>query len=98
LKPADLDFVAATAGPGLIGGVLVGLVTGRAMASAIGVPFIAVNHLEGHALSPRLGEDLPFPYLLFLGLRRAHPNPLRGRCRQYERWGTTIGRCPGRGI
>jgi N6-L-threonylcarbamoyladenine synthase len=62
-----VDAVAATAGPGLIGGVLVGLVTGKALAHAAGKPLIAVNHLEGHALSPRLAQpDLDFPYLLLL--------------------------------
>ncbi|VVS96005.1 tRNA N6-adenosine threonylcarbamoyltransferase [Sphingomonas sp. EC-HK361] len=64
---ADVDAVAATAGPGLIGGVMVGLVTGKALAHAAGKPLIAVNHLEGHALSPRLADpDLDFPYLLLL--------------------------------
>ena len=64
---ADIDAVAATAGPGLIGGVMVGLVTGKALAHAAGKPLIAVNHLEGHALSPRLADpDLDFPYLLLL--------------------------------
>ncbi|NJR77761.1 tRNA (adenosine(37)-N6)-threonylcarbamoyltransferase complex transferase subunit TsaD [Sphingomonas corticis] len=64
---AEVDAVAATAGPGLIGGVMVGLVTGKALAHAAGKPFVAVNHLEGHALSPRLTEpDLHFPYLLLL--------------------------------
>jgi N6-L-threonylcarbamoyladenine synthase len=64
---ADVDAVAATAGPGLIGGVMVGLVTGKALAHAANKPLIAVNHLEGHALSPRLAEpDLRFPYLLLL--------------------------------
>jgi N6-L-threonylcarbamoyladenine synthase len=64
---ADVDAVAATAGPGLIGGVMVGLVTGKALAHAAGKPLIAVNHLEGHALSPRLADpDLAFPYLLLL--------------------------------
>ena len=64
---ADVDAIAATAGPGLIGGVMVGLVTGKAMAHAAGKPFVAVNHLEGHALSPRLSDpDLEFPYLLLL--------------------------------
>jgi len=63
----DVDAIAATAGPGLIGGVMVGLVTGKALALATGKPLIAVNHLEGHALSPRLAEpDLDFPYLLLL--------------------------------
>lgn len=64
---ADVDAVAATAGPGLIGGVMVGLVTGKALAHAAGKPLVAVNHLEGHALSPRLADaDLEFPYLLLL--------------------------------
>ena len=63
----DLDAIAATAGPGLIGGVMVGLVTAKALAMATGKPLIAVNHLEGHALSPRLIDaDLQFPYLLLL--------------------------------
>ena len=63
----QVDAIAATAGPGLIGGVMVGLVTGKALAHAAGKPLIAVNHLEGHALSPRLSEpDLAFPYLLLL--------------------------------
>jgi N6-L-threonylcarbamoyladenine synthase len=63
----DLDAIAATAGPGLIGGVMVGLVTAKALAMAAGKPLIAVNHLEGHALSPRLADGaLGFPYLLLL--------------------------------
>jgi N6-L-threonylcarbamoyladenine synthase len=64
---ADVDAIAATAGPGLIGGVMVGLVTAKALALAAGKPLIAVNHLEGHALSARLADpDLAFPYLLLL--------------------------------
>jgi N6-L-threonylcarbamoyladenine synthase len=64
---ADVDAIAATAGPGLIGGVMVGLVTGKALALSAGKPLVAVNHLEGHALSPRLADpDLQFPYLLLL--------------------------------
>jgi N6-L-threonylcarbamoyladenine synthase len=67
LSFADLDGVAATAGPGLIGGVMVGLVAGKAIALAHDKPLIAVNHLEGHALSPRLAEGgATFPYLLLL--------------------------------
>ncbi|AUW57234.1 tRNA (adenosine(37)-N6)-threonylcarbamoyltransferase complex transferase subunit TsaD [Sphingobium sp. SCG-1] len=67
LTLADVDAVAATAGPGLIGGVMVGLVTGKALAHAAGKPLIAVNHLEGHALSPRLADpSLRFPYMLLL--------------------------------
>jgi N6-L-threonylcarbamoyladenine synthase len=61
-----LDAVAATAGPGLIGGVMVGLVEAKAIAAVAGLPFVAVNHLEGHALSVRLVEDVAFPYLLLL--------------------------------
>jgi N6-L-threonylcarbamoyladenine synthase len=64
---SDVDAIAATAGPGLIGGVMVGLVTAKALAHAAGKPLIAVNHLEGHALSPRLADpSLIFPYLLLL--------------------------------
>lgn len=67
VKLDQLDAIAATAGPGLIGGVMVGLVTGKALALASGKPLVAVNHLEGHALSPRLSDpDLEFPYLLLL--------------------------------
>ena len=67
LALAEVDAIAATAGPGLIGGVMVGLVTGKALAHAAGKPLIAVNHLEGHALSPRLADArLAFPYLLLL--------------------------------
>ena len=64
---ADVDAVAATAGPGLIGGVMVGLVSAKALAMASDKPLIAVNHLEGHALSPRLADaSLAYPYLLLL--------------------------------
>ncbi|MDN3644814.1 tRNA (adenosine(37)-N6)-threonylcarbamoyltransferase complex transferase subunit TsaD [Pontixanthobacter aestiaquae] len=67
LELDDLDAIAATAGPGLIGGVMVGLVSAKALAMASGVPLIAINHLEGHALSPRLAdESLEFPYALLL--------------------------------
>ena len=63
----DVDAIAATAGPGLIGGVMVGLVTAKGLALAAGKPLVAVNHLEGHALSPMLSApDLAFPYLLLL--------------------------------
>jgi N6-L-threonylcarbamoyladenine synthase len=63
----ELDAIAATAGPGLIGGVMVALLAGKGLALATGKPLIAVNHLEGHALSPRLIDpELEFPYLLLL--------------------------------
>lgn len=64
---ADCDAIAATAGPGLIGGVMVGLVSAKALAMAADKPLLAINHLEGHALSPRLADPaLQFPYLLLL--------------------------------
>jgi len=62
----DLDGIAATAGPGLIGGVMVGLMTAKALALSANKPLIGVNHLEGHALTARLTENLGFPYLLLL--------------------------------
>ena len=62
----DLDAIAATAGPGLVGGVMVGLSFGKAMALALGRPLIAINHLEGHAVSARLTADVPYPFLLLL--------------------------------
>jgi N6-L-threonylcarbamoyladenine synthase len=63
---ADLDGVAATCGPGLIGGVMVGMMAGKAIALAHNKAFLAVNHLEAHALTPRLINDIPFPYLVLL--------------------------------
>jgi N6-L-threonylcarbamoyladenine synthase len=66
LDYADLDGVAATAGPGLVGGVMVGLGFGKAVALARGLPLVAVNHLEGHAVSARLGRNLAYPFLLLL--------------------------------
>lgn len=61
-----LDGIAATGGPGLIGGVIVGVTMAKAIAAAAGKPFLAINHLEGHALSARLSDTLEFPYLLLL--------------------------------
>lgn len=86
----DIDAVAATAGPGLIGGVLVGVVTAKALALAAAKPFIAINHLEGHALSARLVEDVAFPYLLLL-ISGGHCQLLAVKgVGQYRRLGTTI--------
>lgn len=90
LTLGSLDGIAATAGPGLIGGVMVGLVTGKALAAASGRPLIAVNHLEGHALSPRLSDDVAFPYLLLL-VSGGHCQLLLVRAvGAYRRLGTTI--------
>jgi len=87
---ADIDAVAATGGPGLIGGVMVGVMTGKAIALAAAKPFLAVNHLEGHALTARLTHGLAFPYLLLLASG--------GHCQllavlgigEYRRLGSTI--------
>lgn len=62
----DMAAIAVTAGPGLVGGVMVGLLTGKSLAQASNRPYFAVNHLEGHALSPRLVADVAFPYLLLI--------------------------------
>lgn len=87
----DVDAIAATAGPGLIGGVMVGLVSAKALAMAGDKPLIAVNHLEGHALSPRLADPgLAFPYLLLLA-SGGHCQLLRVEgVGQYRRLATTI--------
>jgi N6-L-threonylcarbamoyladenine synthase len=85
-----IDAVAATAGPGLIGGLLIGATAGKAIALARGKPFVAINHLEGHALSARLSDGIDFPYLLLL--------VSGGHCQllivegvgRYRRLGTTI--------
>jgi len=90
VKLADLDAIAVTAGPGLIGGVMVGVTTAKTLAWAAHKPLVAVNHLEGHALSVRLSDDVPFPYLLLL--------VSGGHCQfvvvegvgRYRRLGTTI--------
>ncbi len=87
---ADIDAVAATAGPGLIGGLIVGLMTAKAIAAAARKPFIAVNHLEGHALTARLTDGLAFPYLLLL-VSGGHTQIVLVRgVGSYERWATTI--------
>jgi len=90
IEYADLDAVAATAGPGLIGGVMVGLVTGKAIAAAAGKPLIAVNHLEGHALTARLTDDAAFPYLLLLVSGGHCQILLVEGVGKYRRLGTTI--------
>ncbi len=66
LKPTDIDAVAVAAGPGLIGGVTVGVMAAKALALALDKPFIALNHLEAHALVARLNSDISYPYLLLL--------------------------------
>lgn len=86
----DLSGIAATSGPGLIGGVMVGAMTGKAIAAVRGLPFIAVNHLEAHALTPRLSHDVAFPYLLLL-VSGGHCQLLLARgIGDYRRLGGTI--------
>ncbi len=87
---SEIDAVAATAGPGLVGGLIVGLMTAKAIAAAAGKPLIAVNHLEGHALTARLTEGLDFPYLLLL-VSGGHTQIVRiAGVGDYQRWATTI--------
>ena len=90
LTLSSVDAVAATAGPGLIGGLLVGLVTGKAIALARGLPFVAVNHLEAHAMTPGLTDGLKPPYLLLL-VSGGHTQLLGvGGIDAYVRLGTTL--------
>lgn len=90
VKYADLSAVAATCGPGLIGGVMVGMMAGKAIAAAHDKPFIAVNHLEAHALTPRLTDDVAFPYLLLL-VSGGHTQILAVEgVGQYKQLGATI--------
>ena len=86
----EIDAVASTAGPGLIVCLSVGLSFGKAFAASLNIPFIAVNHLEGHALSPRLDSNLNFPYLLLL-ISGGHSQFLNVQgLGNYKRLGTTI--------
>lgn len=85
-----IDGIAATAGPGLIGGVITGLMSAKGLSMALGKPLIAVNHLEGHALSPRLTESCAFPYLLLL-VSGGHSQLLSVKgLGDYERLGSTV--------
>ena len=89
-KIEEIDAVASTAGPGLIVCLSVGLSFGKAFASALNKPFIAVNHLEGHALSPKLNAELNYPYLLLL-ISGGHSQFLNVQgLGRYKRLGTTI--------
>ncbi len=86
----NLDGIAATAGPGLIVCLTVGLSVGKALAGSLKKPFVAVNHLEGHALSPKINKRLEFPYLLLL-ISGGHTQFLEVReVNEYRRLGTTI--------
>ncbi|AQT48458.1 tRNA (adenosine(37)-N6)-threonylcarbamoyltransferase complex transferase subunit TsaD [Bartonella choladocola] len=86
----DIDAIAATGGPGLIGGLIVGLMTAKALALAANKPFIAVNHLEGHALTAKLTNNLDYPYLLLL-VSGGHTQVILVKgLGDYQRLGTTI--------
>ena len=90
IKLNEIDAVAATAGPGLIVCLTVGLNFGKTVAASLNKPFIAVNHLEGHALSPKLNSNLEFPYLLLL-ISGGHTQYLLVESLgKYKRLGTTI--------
>jgi len=86
----DLSAVAATGGPGLIGGIMVGVMEAKAIAYARDLPFIAVNHLEGHALSARLVAEVPFPYLLLLVSGGHCQLQIVAGVGRYTRLGTTV--------
>ena len=89
-KADKIDAIASTAGPGLIVCLSVGLSFGKSFASAMNIPFISVNHLEGHALSPKLNSNLDYPYLLLL-ISGGHSQYLSVKgIGNYKRLGTTI--------
>lgn len=90
ISPTEVDAVAASSGPGLIGGVVIGCMAGKALALALNKPFIAINHLEGHALAARLTSDVAYPYLLLL-VSGGHCQILVVKgVGDFERLGTTI--------
>lgn len=86
----DVDAIAVTAGPGLIGGLIAGVMTAKAVAAATGKPLLAINHLEGHALTARLTDGIAFPYLLLLVSGGHTQTVLVEDVGHYQRWGTTI--------
>ena len=90
ITPKDIDAVAVAAGPGLIGGVTVGVMAGKALALALKKTFIAVNHLEGHALTARLNSDVQYPYLLLLTSGGHCQILIVKNVGEFERLGTTI--------
>ena len=86
----NINGISATAGPGLIVCLAVGLNAGKAIAGSLGKPFVAVNHLEGHALSPKISNKIKFPYLLLL-ISGGHTQFLEVKgVNNYKRFGTTI--------
>ena len=95
LTLADIDAIAVTAGPGLIGGVLAGVMCAKGLAAATGKPLIGVNHLAGHALTPRLTDGLAFPYLMLLVSGGHCQFLIVSGPESYRRLGGTIDDAPG---
>lgn len=92
---AEIDAIAVTAGPGLIGGVLSGVMCAKGIASGLGIPLVGVNHLAGHALTPRLTDQVAFPYLMLL-VSGGHCQFLIARgTDEFSRLGGTIDDAPG---
>ncbi|WP_425092300.1 tRNA (adenosine(37)-N6)-threonylcarbamoyltransferase complex transferase subunit TsaD [Tropicimonas sp. S265A] len=95
MQLADIDLIAVTAGPGLIGGVLSGVMLAKGLSVSTGIPFIGVNHLAGHALTPRFTDDFVFPYLMLL-VSGGHCQFLRvDGAEAFVRLGGTIDDAPG---
>jgi len=90
IQPQEIDAIAAASGPGLIGGVVVGVMAAKALSLALNKPFIAVNHLEGHALAARLTGNVQYPYLLLLTSGGHCQILIVKNVGEYERLGTTI--------
>ena len=95
---ADIDAIAVTAGPGLIGGVLAGVMCAKGLAAGRGLPLVGVNHLAGHALTPRLTDSIEFPYLMLL-MSGGHCQFLSvSGCDDFTRLGGTIDDASGRSV
>ena len=95
LPLSEIDAIAVTAGPGLIGGVLSGVMLAKGLATGLGKPLVGVNHLAGHALTPRLTDGLAYPYLMLL-VSGGHSQFLTVRGPQdFTRLGGTIDDAPG---
>jgi tRNA N6-adenosine threonylcarbamoyltransferase len=95
LALSDLDGISVTAGPGLIGGVLAGVMCAKGLSAATGLPFVGVNHLAGHALTPRLTDQLPFPYLMLLVSGGHCQFLIVHGSEEFKRLGGTIDDAPG---
>ena len=95
LALSDLDAIAVTSGPGLIGGVMSGVMCAKGLATGSGVPLIGVNHLAGHALTPRLTDHVPYPYLMLLVSGGHCQLLIVAGCDDFTRLGGTIDDAPG---